>query len=100
MLIFECIQNSKSKIHNSLLPAPIHNPPSKIQNPNLLYHPMMRFLYIILCTATAMIGYTIHGSLFWSIVNFIFCPISWAKWLICKEVSLSVIKQTFAFLLT
>jgi hypothetical protein len=61
---------------------------------------MMRFLYIILCTATAMIGYTIHGSLFWSIMNFIFCPISWAKWLICKEVSFSVIKQTFAFLLT
>jgi hypothetical protein len=61
---------------------------------------MMRFLYIILCTATAMIGYTIHGSLFWSIMNFIFCPIAWAKWLICKEVSLSVIKQTFAFLLT
>jgi hypothetical protein len=63
-------------------------------------HPMRRFLYIILCTATAMIGYTIHGSLFWSVMNFIFCPISWAKWLICKEVSLSVIKQTFAFLFT
>jgi len=61
---------------------------------------MRRFLYIILCTATAMIGYTIHGSLFWSFMNFIFCPIAWAKWLICKEVSLSVIKQTFAFLFT
>ena len=47
-----------------------------------------------------MIGYSIHGSLFWSIMNFIFCPIAWAKWLICKEVSLSVIKQTFAFLFT
>ena len=47
-----------------------------------------------------MIGYSIHGSLFWSIMNFIFCPITWAKWLICKEVSLSVIKQTFAFLFT
>ena len=76
-----------------------HPEKPKIQNLNLLYHPMRRFLYIILCTATAMIGYTIHGSLFWSIMNFIFWPIAWAKWLICKEVSLSVIKQTFAFLL-
>jgi hypothetical protein len=93
------IQNPKSITRFCLPPSTIQNSKSNIQN--LLHHPtMMRFLYIILCTVTAMIGYTIHGSLFWSIVNFIFCPISWAKWLICKEVSLSVIKQTFAFLFT
>jgi hypothetical protein len=46
-----------------------------------------------------MVGYTIHGSLFWAIVNFIFAPLSVAKWLICHELTLSVLKETFSFLL-
>jgi hypothetical protein len=62
--------------------------------------PISKFIYTILCAATAMIGYAIHGSLFWSIVDFFFCPFAWAKWLIYQEVSLSVINKTFAFLLS
>ncbi len=58
------------------------------------------FIYSIVCLCTAMIGYTIHHSLGWSIVNFLFCPISWAKWLICHEVNLTVIKHTFSFFLS
>ena len=54
-------------------------------------------LYTIFCVLTAMIGYTIHVSLFWAIVDFLFCPLAWAKWLICHEVTLSVIKQTFTW---
>lgn len=47
-----------------------------------------------------MVGYTIHGSIFWSALNFLFSPIAWAKWLVCKKVSLSVIQRTFSFLLS
>lgn len=52
-------------------------------------------IYTIICVCTSMIGYTIHKSIFWSIVDFIFCPIAWIKWLFCKEVTLEIIKKTF-----
>ena len=55
-------------------------------------------IYIVVCTSVAMIGYTIHHSLFWSIIDFIFWPIALIKWLICHEINISVIKQTFDFL--
>jgi len=57
----------------------------------------MRSLYTIFCILTAMIGYTIHKSIGWAIVDFFFCPIAWAKWLICHEVTLTVIKSTFTW---
>lgn len=52
---------------------------------------------MLLSVATAMIGYTIHGSLFWSIIDFFFVPLAWFKWMICREVTLSVIKATFSW---
>jgi hypothetical protein len=55
----------------------------------------MRFIYLIFGVLTAMIGYTIHHDLFWSIMDFFFTPIAWVKWLICHEVNLSIIRQTF-----
>lgn len=58
---------------------------------------LMDFLYFILAIATAMIGYTIHKSLFWSIVDFFFAPFAWAKWLIMQQVNISIIKETFSF---
>jgi len=58
-----------------------------------------QFLYLILAIATAMIGYTIHNSIFWSIVDFFFMPIAWIKWMICQEVNMTIIKETFAFFL-
>lgn len=54
-------------------------------------------IYLIIAVCTAMIGHTIHHSIGWSIVDFFFWPIAWAKWLICHEVSMSIIKQTFSF---
>lgn len=48
---------------------------------------------------TAMIGHTIHNSIFWSIMDFIFWPIAWCKWLILQEVNVSIIKETFNFFL-
>lgn len=55
--------------------------------------------YTIYSVATAMIGYTIHGSLFWSITDIIFCPLVWCKWLICHQVNLSIIEESFRFFL-
>lgn len=57
----------------------------------------MKIIYTIFCVLTTMIGHTLHESLFWSVMDFIFCPIAWAKWLICHEVTLTVLKNAFAW---
>lgn len=57
----------------------------------------MKLFYLIVCVLTAMIGYTIHGSWFWAVVDFFFAPFAWAKWLICHEVTMTVIKATFTW---
>ena len=53
--------------------------------------------YLITCVLTAMIGYTIHSSIFWSLVDFFFAPLVWMKWLVYHEVTLSIIKESFAW---
>lgn len=55
--------------------------------------------HFIMGVLTAIIGYEIHGSLFWAIVDFIFYPIAIVKWLICQELTLSIIKEAFSFFL-
>lgn len=55
------------------------------------------FLYVIFSVCTAMIGHTIHGSLFWSIMDCIVPVIAWVKWLILHEVNWSIIRETFSF---
>ena len=57
----------------------------------------MRLSYTMFCVLTAILGHAIHGSLFWSIVDFFFCPFAWAKWLICHEVNITIIKQAFSW---
>lgn len=57
------------------------------------------FPYILVQIPTAMIGYTIHSSIFWSIMDFVFWPFAWCKWLVMQEVNLTLIKQTFGFFL-
>lgn len=56
-------------------------------------------LGFVFAIATAMVGYQIHGSLLWAVVDFFFCPLAWAKWLICHQVSLTVLKGAFGFML-
>jgi hypothetical protein len=56
-------------------------------------------IYLILGIATAMVGYRIHGSIFWAIMDFIFMPFVWCKWLILHQVNISIIKDTFMFFL-
>jgi hypothetical protein len=58
---------------------------------------MRGLLYTVFSVLTAMVGYTIHGSLFWSIIDFLFTPLVIIKWLICHEITLNVIKETFTW---
>jgi hypothetical protein len=58
------------------------------------------FFCLLMCVFTAVIGNKIRGSLFWSVVDFFFWPIAWAKWLICQEVSVSLIKSAFSSFLS
>ncbi len=60
----------------------------------------MRILYTIAAILSAFIGHAIHGSIFWTIVDFFFWPIAWIKWLICQEVNVSLIKGAFSFFLS
>jgi hypothetical protein len=48
---------------------------------------------------TAMVGYTIHGSVLWSIVDWLLWPIAIVKWLVLHQVNRSVLERTFGFLL-
>jgi hypothetical protein len=54
-------------------------------------------MHLILGILTAMIGKTIHGSTGWAILDFFFFPFAWIKWLICHEVTLTIIKKTFTW---
>lgn len=57
----------------------------------------MKLCYTIFCVLVAMVGYTIHGSIFWSIVDFFFTPFAIIKWLLCQEVTWPIIQQTFSW---
>jgi hypothetical protein len=52
---------------------------------------------IQLCTA--IIGYAIHGSVFWSIMDFFFVPFAWIKWAIMHQVNVTIIKSAFSWFL-
>lgn len=56
-------------------------------------------LYLAFALATAVIGNRIHGSTFWSVVDFFFSPFAWIKWAIYKEVNLTIIKSSFDWFL-
>jgi hypothetical protein len=46
---------------------------------------------------TAIVGYEINNkSIFWAIIDFLFYPIAWIKWIICHEVNISIIKKALA----
>ena len=66
---------------------------------NNLIHRFVAVLYLLFCLFTAMVGKTIHGSLLWAVVNFVYAPLSWIKWMLCEEVNLTIIRQSFSFFL-
>lgn len=62
-------------------------------------NPITRLIYILITTCTAIIGYSIHKSIFWAFVDFFFAPFVWIKWLLCKDVNLEIIKKAFDWFL-
>lgn len=50
------------------------------------------FLFAVL---TGMVGYHMHGSMFWAVMDVLFWPIAILKWIIYQEVTLTIIKETF-----
>lgn len=71
------------------------NKNNEVSNTNRL----SRFIYLICAVCTSIIGYNIHNSLFWSIMDFLFMPITWLYWLVTKQINLSIIKEAFSFFL-
>jgi hypothetical protein len=64
---------------------------------NKTYNFRLGGLYPIFAFCTAMIGYTIHNSVGWSILDFLFAPVAWMKWLVMHQVNITIIKETFSF---
>ena len=56
-------------------------------------------IWQLLNLLTAMVGYHIHHSIFWSVMDFLFMPFAIAKWLIMHQISISIIHDTFSFFL-
>lgn len=54
-------------------------------------------LWLVFDIAVSMVGYTIHHSIFWSIVDFIFSPVAVVWWLLTHQLTLTVLKTTFAW---
>jgi|TARA_R110000822_G_scaffold162065_1_gene302401 hypothetical protein len=63
------------------------------------YNFKYKFPTILFALPTAMVGYHIHGSIFWAIMDFIFWPLALIKWAICQEITLTIIKETFSWFL-
>ncbi len=61
---------------------------------------MGNILYILLGISMAIIGYHIHGNIFWAIIDWLFWPIVLLKWAICHEINLTIIKGAFAFFMS
>lgn len=52
---------------------------------------------IIGAVATAIIGWSMHGSVFYTIMDILFWPLVWCKWLIMQQVTTTIIKNAFSF---
>lgn len=59
---------------------------------------MKGFILLLFDVVIGMIGYTINGSIFWAIVDAIFSPLALIKWLVCHQLTLAVLRETFSFL--
>ncbi len=64
---------------------------------NIYFDYILKIIYQMFCIGTAMIGYTIHNNIFYSIINFLLAPISWIWWFIGHDVNISIIRETFKF---
>jgi hypothetical protein len=59
---------------------------------------MKRLLvFVFVSLPTAVVGNHIHHSVFWSVMDFMFWPFAWLKWLILQQVNIHIIRDSFAF---
>jgi len=56
----------------------------------------MSVLYLLIAILTAVIGYQIDKSIVWGLFNFFLWPLAWVKWLVLKQVNLTIIKKSFS----
>lgn len=56
-------------------------------------------IWIVFSLCTARIGFAIHGSYFWAIVDFFFTVFAWLKWILLGQVNITVIKHALGFFL-
>lgn len=56
-------------------------------------------IYLIGGFLTSMVGWQMHHSVPWTIVDFIFWIFAWLKWIICQEITLTILKKAFAWFL-
>ena len=54
-------------------------------------------LIFLLKLAIAKIGYCLHGSIAWSIMDYFFPIATLAKWLVGEEINMQIIKNCFNF---
>jgi hypothetical protein len=57
----------------------------------------LKALAFICAIVTGIIGYHINDSLFWAVIDFLFWPFVWAKWLICQNVNMTIIRGALSF---
>jgi hypothetical protein len=55
----------------------------------------MKILYATFAVMTSMVGHTMHGSIFFAIMDFLFTPFVWVKWIVLKQINLTIIENTF-----
>ena len=53
--------------------------------------------YVPFALITSCIGYHLHGSIILAILDWIFWPFVWFKWLIFHQVTLTAVKETFSW---
>jgi len=58
---------------------------------------IFQLVYLAFAIFTAIVGKHINGSVFWAIIDFFFAPFVWVKWMLCEQVSLSIINHSFDF---
>jgi len=75
----------------------MENNTTQKQKIKIFYSNPFRWIYTLFNIATAMIGYNIHGNIFYSIMDFIFAPIAWMWWLIGQDINITIIRDTFSF---
>jgi hypothetical protein len=57
------------------------------------------FPTIIFALPTAIIGHSIHGDFWWTLFDLFLWPLVWIKWLICRDVNVTIIKNAFSWFL-